>query len=212
MGISGLVVECKCEPTRGGNLPAALTTRTEVTERMADNHPTTQESALPTRNRPRGRHGYLTTIYTNREAVASGILQRTLPEPNSGCWLWMSCCDRHGYAKMNVPGFSALAHRISYEIFKGKIPSGLQLDHKCRVRCCVNPDHLEPVTNLENSIRGEAGSINAARQLSLTKCKHGHALSGGNIRISGNRRICKACARDKAKQAYRRKQAWPTWK
>ncbi len=81
------------------------------------------------------------------------------PEPMSGCWIWTRAINGDGYGIIRVgsrtTGTRKLkrAHRLSYELFKGLITDGLQIDHKCFVRCCVNPDHLEAVTNKENIIR-----------------------------------------------------------
>lgn len=74
-------------------------------------------------------------------------------EPNSGCWLWAGADNGVGYGKFR----GKYAHRISYEMNRGPIPNGMHLDHLCRVRCCVNPSHLEPVTNAENARRGLCG-------------------------------------------------------
>jgi len=93
------------------------------------------------------------------------FLSKISPEPNSGCWLWTGCCEEKGYAtiyKDNWKGHRP-AHRFSYETFVGPIPHGLHIDHKCRVRCCVNPDHLEPVTVAENNRR----SRESRRRLAL---------------------------------------------
>lgn len=83
-----------------------------------------------------------------------------------GCWLWQGALNTKGYAVLSVGGRGGrrhYAHRLSYEIHVGPIPAGLQIDHLCRVRRCVNPAHLEPVTNRENVLRGIA-----ARQLEAT--------------------------------------------
>src|SRR5262249_49353562 len=78
------------------------------------------------------------------------IEAKIIPEPNSGCFLWTGKLDVRGYARIWHNRGDHIAHRLYYELKKGPIPEGLVLDHLCRVRCCVNPDHLEPVTNREN--------------------------------------------------------------
>lgn len=70
------------------------------------------------------------------------------------CWVWQMALAKAGYGLTHVNGKTTSAHRFYYENRKGTIEKGLQLDHLCKVRCCVNPDHLEPVTNATNSRRG----------------------------------------------------------
>ena len=95
-----------------------------------------------------------------------------MPEPNSGCWLWTGALVE-GYGVLSVNGRLTFAHRFSYEQAKGPIPAGLEIDHLCRVRCCANPDHLEPVTTRVNLLRGVgAAAINARK----THCIRGHAF------------------------------------
>ncbi len=109
---------------------------------------------------------------------------------NSGCWIWLAAKQSRGYGNYR----SRLAHRVSYEMNKGPIPKGLTLDHLCRNRLCVNPDHLEPVTQLENNMRGEGVT---ARNRRKTHCSNGHPLTPGNIKIikrkDGTRRKCMKC-------------------
>ena len=82
------------------------------------------------------------------------------PEPNTGCWLWTGVVDRKGYGQFRVGSQAdstrrlVKAHRWAYEHLVGPIPEGRQIDHLCRVPWCVNPEHLEPVTNRENTVRG----------------------------------------------------------
>lgn len=118
------------------------------------------------------------------------FFQKAIPEPNSGCWLWLGPINNCGYGR---DGHS-YAHRRSYEIFCGEIGSGLEVDHLCRLRCCVNPDHLEVVTPAENARR--AALIRAAQsQRTETHCLRGH-----DLRVVGQRQrkdrpgtTCKAC-------------------
>lgn len=88
------------------------------------------------------------------------------PEPNSGCWLWLGSLSS-GYGKFTV-GKERQAHRVSYVLHVGPIPEGLEIDHLCRTRQCVNPDHLEAVTAAENNRRAAA-----AKKLGLLRWPRG---------------------------------------
>jgi hypothetical protein len=90
------------------------------------------------------------------QALAARLVP-VLVEPALGeCWVWVGRLNRNGYGRLRVLGRELMAHRLTYEALVGPIPSGLVLDHACRVRCCVNPGHLEPVTVQVNTLRGEA--------------------------------------------------------
>lgn len=97
----------------------------------------------------------------------------SIPEPNTGCLLWIGALDEDGYGVTKFKRKTKSAYRESYKLSKGEIPKGLVLDHLCRVRSCINPDHLEAVTNFENHRRG--------RWANQTHCKNGHLLAGDNI-------------------------------
>src|SRR2546421_6548023 len=98
------------------------------------------------------------------------IAELSIPEPNSGCHLWIGHENAPGgYGRLSYRGRLYLAHRLSYESAIGPVPAGLQLDHLCRVRCCVNPAHLEPVTGRENVLRGISPAARAAK---ATHCPH----------------------------------------
>jgi hypothetical protein len=123
------------------------------------------------------------------------FMRHVSPEPNSGCWLWEAHVSKEGYGRFHTPdGRHGWAHRISYELFKGSIPNGLHLDHLCRVRCCVNPDHLEPVTQTENNFRGES---HIPKNKVKTHCKNGHEFNEKNTYWFSYRdtmhRKCRAC-------------------
>ncbi len=126
----------------------------------------------------------------------------------SGCWIWTSLIAPNGYAVLydGAKGRKQPAHRIAYEIFVGMVPFGLELDHLCRVRHCVNPEHLEAVTHLENVRRGIA-AIKKKRgifpkgaggwQKLNTHCPKGHLYSGENLYVSPKGfRACRECRRE----------------
>jgi hypothetical protein len=117
-------------------------------------------------------------------------------DKGSDCWLWTaSCAGGTGYGQIYADGRPQLAHRFAYELLVGPIPDGLVIDHLCRNRACVNPAHMEPVTQRENILRGTGASARAARK---THCPQGHAYDSENtaIKSDGTRR-CKTCHRDR---------------
>lgn len=121
--------------------------------------------------------------------VAHKIAQR-ISITNEGCWEWLGKKDRHGYGHIYFDGKHRLAHRVVYSSFVKDIPAGLQVDHLCRNRCCINPDHMELVTGAENTARGVSFSaINSAK----THCIHGHELAADNVYMIGRGRACRKC-------------------
>lgn len=125
------------------------------------------------------------------------IAERFEIDAETGCYTWTSY-GANGYGQITVPKSIAGkksrrgAHRITYELVVGPVPDGLQLDHLCRNRACINPDHLEPVSLAENLHRGEGDSHRVAR---TGVCLRGHALTSENTmtnRRTGKRR-CRCC-------------------
>jgi hypothetical protein len=132
----------------------------------------------------------------NPQAPIDRLMAMVSPEPMSGCWLWIGSCLPNGYSHMGiqVDGVkkTVYGHRLAYELLKGRIPEGLDLDHLCRVRCCVNPDHLEPVTRKVNLNRGVGfGTTNF--------CIRGHELTPENTYLHKRKnyvaRECRSCIR-----------------
>lgn len=118
-----------------------------------------------------------------------GPVHPTLGTP---CWLWTRS-TRRGYGRARAPrgvGTEA-AHRIAWMMLVGPIPEGLELDHLCRVRACVNPAHLEPVTHAENLRRGIRRDVSVGK----THCKHGHEYTRANVYMHRGARYCVECHR-----------------
>lgn len=112
--------------------------------------------------------------------------------PESGCWIWTGPLNRNGYARVKVKTAQKyrypVVHRILYELRIGAIPTGFVLDHLCRVRCCVNPDHMNPVTPRDNTVFNSNSP--PAKALGFTVCPK--CFSDYTRRPSG-RRECRNC-------------------
>lgn len=102
------------------------------------------------------------------------------------CWLWTASTNANGYGQLSVDRRPQLAHIIAFRLDGGQIHSGHELDHLCRVRGCVRPSHLEPVTHAENVRRGSAGLL-------TTHCPRGHPYVGENVRLYRGHRYCRRC-------------------
>jgi hypothetical protein len=125
--------------------------------------------------------------------------------PN-GCWLWTGAINKYGYGHFKLDSKTYRAHRIVYQYLIGEIPKGLEPDHLCRVRSCVNPAHLELVTHKVNIQRGKKTRKIGAWQRSKTHCPQGHPYDEVNtyIRPDG-KRGCRKCISKHSIESKRRK-------
>lgn len=133
-------------------------------------------------------HPYLTIIARLFEKISINpeIAFRGVP-----CWMWTASKDKKGYAQFGIGNtWQGRCHRITYKMFVGPIPEGLQVDHLCKRTSCVNPVHLEAVTGDVNYHRGDNTNANK------THCKRGHEFTPENTYVRkgiGTNRSCRAC-------------------
>ena len=128
-------------------------------------------------------------------------------EKTDDCWIWRGGMSSKGYGLLGigVQGERVNAHRYAYELLVGPIPPGLEIDHLCRVRHCVNPAHLEPVTGRENTRRGEAGRWHAIERSLTTHCPNRHPFDDANTyRRPDGARGCRECMREATRQWRKR--------
>ncbi|WP_461634535.1 HNH endonuclease signature motif containing protein [Glutamicibacter soli] len=111
------------------------------------------------------------------------------------CWLWTASTKENGYGQFNSSNRNWNAHRLVYELLVGPIQEGMELDHLCRVRHCVNPQHLEPVTR----------KVNVRRQFdAITHCPQGHEYNEENTYWHNGNRLCRKCRIQRATARLRR--------
>jgi HNH endonuclease len=110
------------------------------------------------------------------------------------CWVWVASKNRDGYGFFYVGGAHNMvgAHRVAWMLFRGPIPDEMTIDHLCRVRCCVNPAHMEVVDRVTNVMRGSGCCV---RNAAKTHCDRGHELAGANLYLFRGQRFCRACHR-----------------
>ena len=137
------------------------------------------------------------------QPLAQRIRNNSQPQPD-GCVTWTARHDRDGYGVLWVRQdgrrVMRFAHRIAYELAFGRVPSGLVIDHLCRVRDCVNPEHLEAKTSRANT-HAPGSEAPAARNFAKETCPKGHPLVF-RVFKSGPRRVCRTCQTE-ASRKYR---------
>lgn len=121
-------------------------------------------------------------------------------DKSGDCWEWTGGRAGGGYGRFHIAGVQRQAHRLAYEDAKGAVPADLDMDHLCRNRGCVNPDHLEPVTRQINLLRSPITitAINAAK----TECVNGHVFTDDNtMYLKNGTRRCRVCRRASTRRA-----------
>lgn len=126
-----------------------------------------------------------------KKTLEERFWEKVIVKGEDDCWEWIGAKRRKGYGAINIDGKYPSSHRVSYEMQYGKIPENQVIDHLCRNPACVNPNHLEAVSQKENLARGIGiSAINAAK----THCPKGHEYTPENTNISKkNQRSCRIC-------------------
>ncbi len=125
----------------------------------------------------------------------------------SGCWLWAMSKDKDGYGLSWLNGAFRRAHRVSWQLNRGPIPTGLMVLHKCDIPSCVNPKHLF-LGNQKENIADALRKKRAPQLAKRTHCKRGHLLSADNLFIHTNgERQCRKCHNDGQRRRYHERQA-----
>lgn len=141
-----------------------------------------------------------------------------IEKKENGCWSWGGFHNKDGYARFKIGGKTMFVHRFTFIAIKGEIKSGLELDHLCRNRWCVNPEHLEAVPHVVNVQRGLAVApkkphkrkgiklVNPNDPRSKKKCSRGHAFAEyGYDRHDGKGRNCRKCCRERSLKSWNKK-------
>lgn len=218
--ICTLTCDNETDRRSAGHASTVLTTTANLTKAgalMADAQPipcTIPDCGRRTHNRNRHcpMHIWRRKHYGSVDREPPTALERFrssyVEDPESGCWLWRrTVLPETGYARFSVGGRGYRAHKWGYEQLVGSVPEDLVLDHLCRVRHCVRPSHLEPVTPRVNVVRGMSEpAVIHRREI----CRRGHEVGGDNLYIPPGKpgqRACVECRRINAREYRARKAA-----
>ena len=161
-----------------------------------------------TMGRPRGSKNAVPYVRFNPTLRLELHVDRSGPVTARGepCWRWIGGSrTKGGYVRITAGGRGVMAHRWAYELLVGPIPEGLTIDHLCRVTDCVNPAHLEAVTQRTNIVRGDGP---AARNVVKTHCPQGHPYDETNTyRRPDGGRDCKLCINERSRRRNERRRA-----
>lgn len=134
-----------------------------------------------------------------KRPIEDRFWEKVAPPDANGCRVWLAARYHNGYGtlkdRQGKRMVNWLAHRLAYQLTFGPIPEGLEIDHLCRNRACVEPSHLEAVTSSTNKLRGLNPAIQRLRHASKLQCKNGHPFSPENTYIPPHQKMrqCRAC-------------------
>lgn len=141
-----------------------------------------------------------------KTTLKTRLFEKVFIDFETGCWVWTASSWK-GYGRINIGGRPKEAHAAMFEVYGGVVPNGLTLDHLCRNTVCVKPEHLEPCTRAENTLRQLAaiGHHNALK----THCVNGHEFTADNIKRGSkpDHRVCRTCANQRNREHRARMRA-----
>lgn len=143
--------------------------------------------------------------------ITERLLERSIPEPNSGCWLWLGVPKtKQGYGHIEIAKCTWMAHRASWAAFNGPIPPGLFVLHKCDVGACINPEHLFLGTACDNMRDCVTKGRNRRNYIRHDLCARGHPLDQKNLYLGSHGRCCRKCLTDRQRER-RQRQKLESW-